>query len=99
MNSVIIRTENGTEAILQFQTKFENDEITVSISNTAFANFLEGLRAPNLRAINIKLLLEIENTENGQRASANLPIPPQLLDKSPAESREMDRIFINRMIQ
>ena len=96
MNSVVIRTENG-EAILHFSTQFVNDEITVSISNTAFANFLEDLRAPSLRSININLRLELENSETGQRTSANLPIPPQLLDKSPAELREIDRTFINRI--
>ena len=88
MNSVILRTEYG-EAILYFSAQFINDEITVHITNSAFANFLEGLRAPNLRSVNIKLLLELENIGTGQRTAINLPIPPQLLDKSPAELREI----------
>ena len=96
MNSVVIRTEHG-DAILHFSAQVVNDEITVCISNTAFANFLEDLRAPNLRSININLRLELEDTETGQRTSTNLPVPPQLLDKSPAELREIDRTFINRI--
>ena len=97
MNSVTIRTENGTEAILQFQTKFENGEITVLITNNNLASFLEDLNAPSLRSISLNLRLELEDTETGQRTSTNLAIPTQLLDKSPAELREMDETFINRI--
>ena len=89
MNRVILRTEYG-EAILRFSTRFVNEELSINITNTAFADFLDGLRAPNLRAVNISLLLELEN-EPGQKTVINLPISQELLDKSPSELREMDR--------
>ena len=88
MNRVVLRTQYG-EAILQFSTQFINDELTINITNSAFANFLDGLQAPNLRSVNINLLLELEN-ETGLKTVINLPIPGELLDKTPAELREMD---------
>ena len=96
MNSIVLRTENS-EAILHFDAQFINDVITISISNTAFASLLEDLHEPTLRSINFNLQLEVENPETGQRTSANLPIPPQLLDKSPAELREMEGVIITRI--
>ena len=96
MNSIGLRTEH-CEAILHFNAQFVNDEIIISISNTAFASLLEDIHEPTLRSINFNLQLEVENPETGQRTSANLPIPPQLLDKSPAELREMEGIIITRI--
>ena len=88
MNRVVIRKQYG-EAILQFSTQFINDELTINITNSAFANFLDGLQAPNLRSVNINLLLELEN-ETGLKTIINLPIPGELLDKTPTQLREMD---------
>ena len=98
MNSIVLRTENS-EAILHFDAQFINDVITISISNTSFASLLEDLHQPTLRSINFNLQLELENPETGQRTSSNLPIPPQLLDKSPAELREMEGVIITRINQ
>ena len=98
MNSIVLRTENR-EAILHFDAQYIDNIIAISISSTAFASLLEDLHQPTLRSINFNLQLEVENPETGQRTSANLPIPPQFLDKSPAELREMDRIFTNRINQ
>ena len=88
-HTVTLRTQYG-EAILEFNCEFNNDELKINITNTSFAQFLEGLHQPSLRAVNISLQIELEN-EAGRRTIINLPIPEELLDKSPAELREMDR--------
>ena len=89
MNRVVLRTEHG-EAILQFSTQFINDQLTINITNTAFADFLDGLRARTLREVNINLQVQLEN-ETGQKTIIDLPVSQELLDKSPTELREMDR--------
>ena len=89
MNRVILHTEHG-EAILRFNTQFINDQLTINITNTAFADFLDGLRARTLREVNINLQIQLEN-ETQQKTLIDLPIPHELLDKTSTELRELDR--------
>ena len=88
MNKVILHTERG-EAILRFNTQVINDPLNINISNTAFADFLDGLQARTLGEVNINLQIQLEN-ETGQKTVIDVPIPPQLLDKTAAELREID---------
>ena len=64
--------------------------MSVTINYSDFADFLENVRQPTLASIHIQISMEIED-DRGNTYNFNLPIPEEIMNKTPEELRAMQR--------
>ena len=86
-SSVILETQYG-EAELKYSYNWVNDELTVTFNYKDFATFLETTRQPTLASMHLQIMIEIEDNE-GNKHEVNLPIPAEIMNKTPAQLRAM----------
>ena len=88
--SVTLETPYG-EVSLPYTYNWETrNKLSVIIKESDFANFLENIRQPTLASIHFQISLEIED-DLGNTYNFNLPIPEEIMNKTPEELRAMQR--------
>ena len=88
IGSVTLETPYG-EAELRFTYNWE-EELTITFNFADFADFLEATRQPTLASMHLQIVVEMEDNE-GRRHIVNIPIPPEILNKTPEQLSEMQR--------